>query len=84
MLIFKEEQLDVSDNIDGEPVDQVETDDDTPMDGAALLKSVMKQNYRSPSPATDIEDIDGLYLFSSGTCFDFGVNGDLKKPNFYL
>lgn len=47
------------DAFDGEPVpDHPETDDDAPMDGAALLKNVMKQNYHSPSPNED-EDIDG-------------------------
>lgn len=46
-------------DIDGDPLqDQIETDEDVPMDGAMLLKSVMKQNYRSPTPGEDT-DIDG-------------------------
>lgn len=46
-------------DIDGDPLqDQIETDEDVPMDGAMLLKSAMKQNYRSPTPGDDT-DIDG-------------------------
>lgn len=47
------------DNIDGDPLqDQIDDEVDAPMDGAALLKSAMKQKLRSPSPS---EDIDGKY-----------------------
>lgn len=59
----------VVDNIDGDPLlDQAETDEDLPMDGAALLKSAMKQNLRSPSPGGDT-DIDGKAI-ESDDCKD--------------
>ncbi|XP_022915501.1 U2 snRNP-associated SURP motif-containing protein isoform X2 [Onthophagus taurus] len=52
----KEEENE-SDNIDGDPLqDAIEDEEDAPMDGATLLKSAMKQKFRSPSP---YEDIDG-------------------------
>lgn len=54
----------IAENIDGDPLlDQPETDEDVPMDGAALLKSVLKQNLRSPSPGGDT-DIDGKAIDS--------------------
>lgn len=59
-LEVQEEPVELlADTFDGEPVSEyLETDEDAPMDGATLLKSVMKQNYRSPSPIEE-EDIDG-------------------------
>lgn len=52
----------VEQNWDGNPLqDQMETDEDVPMDGAALLKSALKQNLKSPSPSVDI-DIDGFEI----------------------
>ncbi|KAK9889205.1 hypothetical protein WA026_004485 [Henosepilachna vigintioctopunctata] len=58
----KEEQtIDSGLNIDGAPIQEQETDDEMPpMDGAALLKNVMKQ-YRSPTPDHDM-DIDGVEI----------------------
>lgn len=44
-------------DIDGAPIDHADEDDDAPMDGAALLKSAMKQ-YESPE-ADEETDIDG-------------------------
>lgn len=41
-------------DLDGDPLqDQAETDDDAPMDGAALLK--VRQTYRSPSGDSDLD-----------------------------
>lgn len=60
----KQEHQAESYNFDGDPLnDQAETDDDAPMDGAALLKTAMKQNLhnRSPSPDTEL-DIDGKMI----------------------
>lgn len=49
-------------NWDGNPLqDQMETDEDVPMDGAALLKGALKQKLKSPSPSVDI-DIDGFEI----------------------
>lgn len=43
-----------SNDLDGDPLqDQVESDDDAPMDGAALLK--VRQTYRSPSGDSDLD-----------------------------
>lgn len=50
---------DKMDDVDGCPV-EAETDEDVPMDGAALLKSALKQNMRSPSPIPS--DYDGKIL----------------------
>lgn len=58
----KEPVQEPSVNIDGDPLqDQVETDDDAPLDGATILKNAMKQNLhnRSPTPGGDT-DIDGM------------------------
>lgn len=55
----KNEVVEQSVDIDGDPLqDQIETDEDVPMDGAMLLKSALKQGYRSQSPGEDT-DIDG-------------------------
>lgn len=41
-------------DLDGDPLqEQAETDEDVPMDGAALLK--MRQTYRSPSGDSDLD-----------------------------
>ncbi|XP_065165583.1 U2 snRNP-associated SURP motif-containing protein-like isoform X2 [Atheta coriaria] len=50
---------DKMDDVDGCPV-EAETDEDVPMDGAALLKSALKQNMRSPSPIPS--DYDGVVI----------------------
>lgn len=64
-LILKEEKEepvpDTSMNIDGAPIDHESDEELPPMDGAAILKNVMKQ-YRSPSPEPDM-DIDGTIDF---------------------
>ncbi|XP_017778699.1 PREDICTED: U2 snRNP-associated SURP motif-containing protein isoform X2 [Nicrophorus vespilloides] len=49
-------------DVDGCPVDG-ETDEDVPMDGAALLKSALKQQMRSPSPIPS--DYDGVVIDDS-------------------
>ncbi|XP_018332349.1 U2 snRNP-associated SURP motif-containing protein [Agrilus planipennis] len=63
----KKPDPDLGDDIDGDPLqDAHETDEDTPMDGAALLKGALKQQQqqhqqqfmRSPTPGGDT-DIDG-------------------------
>lgn len=52
----------VEQNWDGNPLqEQMETDEDVPMDGVALLKSALKQTLKSPSPVPDI-DIDGFEI----------------------
>ncbi|KAF5296912.1 hypothetical protein FQA39_LY12269 [Lamprigera yunnana] len=50
-------------NWDGNPLqEQIETDEDVPMDGMVLLKAALKQNLKSPpSPAANI-DIDGFEI----------------------
>ncbi|KAK5639350.1 hypothetical protein RI129_011842 [Pyrocoelia pectoralis] len=52
----------VEQNWDGNPLqDPMETDEDVPMDGVALLKSALKQTLKSPSPVADL-DIDGFEI----------------------
>ncbi|KAB0801313.1 hypothetical protein PPYR_05667 [Photinus pyralis] len=52
----------IEQNWDGNPLqDQMETDEDVPMDGVALLKSALKQTLKSPSPVADL-DIDGFEI----------------------
>lgn len=47
----------MGEDIDGNPLEHQESDEDVPMDGAALLKSAMMQ-YESGS--ADEDDIDGM------------------------
>lgn len=54
--IKEEPVVDSNIDIDGDPLqDQPETDDDVPMDGAALLKSAMKRYKQTTIPADDID-----------------------------
>lgn len=69
MLSQEEKEAAVADpglNIDGAPIDHESDEEMPPMDGAALLKNVMKQ-YRSPTPEPDIDDIDGNSFHWSST-----------------
>ncbi|XP_045482646.1 U2 snRNP-associated SURP motif-containing protein [Harmonia axyridis] len=62
-LIEEEKEEVVADtgmNIDGAPIEHESDEEMPPMDGAVLLKNVMKQ-YRSPSPEPDM-DIDGVEI----------------------